>query len=72
MEATLENNLSACSKKELNNKDVIAHCSKVIIRQPYLFDVTILFKAYTRRGLAYEELEKFPQAKEDMLTVKTL
>jgi hypothetical protein len=29
-------------------------------------------KAYLRRGLAYEQLEKFLQAKEDMLTVKEI
>ena len=29
-------------------------------------------KAYLRRGLAYEQLEKFLQAREDMFSVKAL
>jgi hypothetical protein len=32
----------------------------------------VLLKAYLRRGLAYEQQEKFLQAKEDMLTVKEI
>jgi len=30
----------------------------------------VLMKAFLRRGLAYEQLEKYLEAKEDMLSVK--
>ena len=38
----------------------------------FLTDQNILLKAYLRRGLAYEQMEKYLQAKEDMLTVKQM
>ena len=40
--------------------------------QQYLTEVSVLLKAYLRRGLAYETCEKYLQAKEDMLSVKQL
>lgn len=70
IEATVFNNLAACCKKELNSKLEIEYTAKVIERGPYLTDASVLLKAYLRRGLAYEQLEKFLQAKEDMLSVK--
>jgi len=72
MEATVFNNLAACYKKELNSRMEIAYTSKVVERQAYLTDTSVLLKAYLRRGLAYEALEKYLQAKEDMLSVKQL
>lgn len=46
--------------------------SKVIDRAEYISDSNVMIKAFLRRGLAYEQLEKFLQAKEDMLSVKQL
>lgn len=72
VEATIFNNMAACCKKELNSKMEIEYTTKVIDRQNWIADKTLLVKAYLRRGLAYEQIEKFLPAKEDMLTVKQL
>ena len=72
MEATVFNNLAACYKKELNSKKEVEYTSKVIERGLFISDASVLLKAYLRRGLAYEELEKFLQAREDMLSVKQI
>lgn len=72
LEATIFNNIAACHKKELNSKLEIEYTTKVIERQEFITDSSVLLKAYLRRGLAYEQLEKFPQAKEDMLSVKEI
>lgn len=72
MEATIFNNMAACSKKELNSRLEVQHTSKVIERAAHLQDKSVVLKAYLRRGLAYEEMEKFLQAKEDMLSVKQI
>jgi len=37
----------------------IDYTTKVIDKQMYLTDKNVLLKAYLRRGLAYEEMEKF-------------
>lgn len=50
----------------------IEYSTKVIEMQEYLTEVSVLLKAYLRRGLAYETSEKYLQAKEDMLSVKQL
>lgn len=71
-EATFFNNMAACYKKELNSKMEIEYTTKVIEKQQYLTDKQVLLKAYLRRGLAYEETEKYLKAKEDMLSVKEL
>ena len=70
MEATVFNNLAACYKKELNSRMEVDYTTRVIERQEYLTDTSVLLKAYLRRGLAYEALEKYLQGKEDMLSVK--
>ena len=72
MEATIFNNMAACCRKELNSKQEIEYTSKVISRAEHISDASVLLKAYLRRGLAHEELEKFQQAKADMLSVKQL
>lgn len=72
LEATIFNNIAACSKKDCNSKMEIEYSTKVIEMQEYLTDVSVLLKAYLRRGLAYETNEKYLQAKEDMLSVKQL
>jgi tetratricopeptide (TPR) repeat protein len=72
VEATIFNNMAACCKKELNSKQEIEYSTKVIEMQEYLTDKNVLVKAYLRRGLAYEQLEKYLQAKEDLLSVKQM
>lgn len=72
VEATIFNNLAACCHKELNSKAEIEYTTKVIERQQYLSDSSVLLKAYLRRGLAYEQQEKYLQAKEDILSVKNI
>jgi tetratricopeptide (TPR) repeat protein len=72
LEATIFNNIAACAKKDCNSKMEIEYSTKVIEMQNYLTDVSVLLKAYLRRGLAYESCEKYLQAKEDMLSVKQL
>lgn len=72
MQATIYNNMAACSKKDLDTKSEILYTTKVIDLQEHLTDVSILKKAYTRRGLAYENREKFLEAREDMLTVREI
>jgi len=72
MEATVFNNIAACSKKELNSKMEVQYTTKVIERAEHLSEVSVLLKAFLRRGLAYEQMEKYLQAREDMLSVKQL
>lgn len=72
MQATIYNNMAACSKKELDSKSEIAYTSKVIDLQEHLTDKVLVMKAYLRRGAAYEDREKWLQAREDMMTVREL
>ena len=71
-EASIFNNIAVCYKKELNSKLEIEFTSKVIDRSQYISDPMMIIKAFLRRGLAYEQLEKFIDAKNDMLSVKSL
>lgn len=64
--------MAACSKKNLDNKSEILYTTKVIDLQEYLTDKQLLVKAFLRRGLAYEQCEKWLQAKADIQTVKEL
>jgi len=72
VEASLFNNISVCHNKNLNSKLEIEFTSKVIDRAQWISDPTMIIKAYLRRGMAYEAIEKFIEAKEDMLSVKSL
>lgn len=72
MEATVLNNMAACCRKELNSKAEIEYSTKVIERSEFISDQTVLLKAFLRRGLAYEQIEKYLKAKEDMHSVKEL
>jgi len=72
VEATIFNNIAACCKKELNSKMEIEYTTKVIERCSFISDPNVILKAYLRRGLAYEQCEKYLQAKEDMLSVKQI
>mmetsp|Transcript_34737 Transcript_34737/g.53346 ORF Transcript_34737/g.53346 Transcript_34737/m.53346 type:complete len:405 (-) Transcript_34737:500-1714(-) len=71
-QAAIFNNIAVCCNKELNSKTEIEYTTKVIERQEFIADPNVLLKAYLRRGLAYEQLEKFLLAREDMLSVKQL
>jgi hypothetical protein len=44
----------------------------VIERGPYITDSSLLTKAFLGRGYAYESIEKFAEAKEDMTRVREL
>lgn len=72
VEATIFNNIAACCKYELNHKMEVEYTTKVIERSQYLTDKNVILKAMLRRGLAYEQQEKYLQAREDMLSVKSL
>ena len=71
-EASLYSNMAACYKQSQHNKKEIEYCTKVIERTPYISDMNMLSKAYFRRGLSYESLEKLKLAKEDMQRVREL
>ena len=72
MEATVFNNIAACCRKELDSKSEIEYSTKVIERAEFISDKSVLVKAFLRRGLAYEQVEKYLLAKEDMISVKEL
>lgn len=72
MQATFFNNMAACCKKELNSKMEIEYTSRVLNLKEYIDDSTLVLKAYLRRGLAYEQDEKFLKAKEDVLSAKQI
>jgi tetratricopeptide (TPR) repeat protein len=72
MEATLFNNIAVCCKKELNSKQEVEWTTKVIDRIEFIDDSNVILKAYLRRGLAYEQMEKFLQAREDMRSVREI
>jgi hypothetical protein len=44
----------------------------VIDRALYLDDINVLVKAYLRRGLAYEHMEKYKLAVNDLIRVREL
>jgi tetratricopeptide (TPR) repeat protein len=48
------------------------YSTKVIDRALYLEDINVLIKAYLRRGLAYEHLEKYKLAANDLVRVREL
>jgi tetratricopeptide (TPR) repeat protein len=53
-------------------KDEIKACTLVVKLEEHIKDKNILVKAHLRRGLAYETLEKYKDAKNDMTRVKEL
>mmetsp|Transcript_24831 Transcript_24831/g.33907 ORF Transcript_24831/g.33907 Transcript_24831/m.33907 type:complete len:160 (+) Transcript_24831:1556-2035(+) len=72
LEAKLFNNIANCYAKDMFDKQVIDYSTKVIDRALYLTDVGLLTKAFTRRGLAYEKLEKYKLAVNDLTRVLEL
>ena len=65
-------NVASCYKQTQATKKEIEYASKVIERAPYVQDSSVLAKAYLLRGYAYESIEKFKDAKEDMTRVREL
>lgn len=70
LEATIFNNMAVCCKKELNSKQEVEFTTKVVDRAAHIDDPSVLLKAYLRRGLAYEQMEKFFEARQDMNKVR--
>lgn len=66
------NNIANCYSKDMFDKQVIDYSTKVIDRALYLTDVSLLTKAFIRRGLAYEKLEKYKLAVNDLTRVLEL
>ena len=57
--------MSVCYGKESNTQKEIEYSSLVIERALFLDDTNVLLKAYLRRGLAYEKLQKYKLAVHD-------
>lgn len=72
LEATIYNNIAFCYGKDEQHKKEVEYTTKVIDRALYLDDTNILVKAYLRRGLANEALEKYKPACNDLNRVKEL
>jgi tetratricopeptide (TPR) repeat protein len=72
LEATIFNNMAFCYGKDQQHRQEVEYTSKVVDRALYLDDTNVLLKAYLRRGLAYEHLEKYKLACNDLKRVKEL
>lgn len=72
LEAAIFSNIAFCYGKDQHDKAQVDFSTKVIDRALYLDDINVLIKAYTRRGLAYENLEKFKLAVNDLTRVREL
>ena len=71
-EAAIFGNIAFCFGKDDQDRQQIDWCTKVIERSPYVDDINILIKAYLRRGLAYESIEKYKLAVNDLVRVREL
>jgi tetratricopeptide (TPR) repeat protein len=71
-EALIYMSIATCHKQTQATKKEIENCSKVIERAPYVQDSSVLTKAYLLRGYAYESIDKFQEAKDDMQRVREL
>ena len=72
MEAAVFGNIAFCYGKDQHDKAQIDYCTKVIDRSLYIEDINVLIKAYLRRGLALEHLEKYKPAVNDLIRVREL
>jgi tetratricopeptide (TPR) repeat protein len=72
LEAGVFNNIAFCYGKDQQHKSEIEYTSMVVDRALYLDSTDVLVKAYLRRGLAYEHLEKFRSACNDLSRVREL
>ena len=64
-EAAVFNNIGYCYHRDNQDKKVVEFTSKVIERAAYVTDVLVLIKALTRRGLAYQTMEKYKPSADD-------
>lgn len=72
LEAAIFGNIAFCYGKDQHDKHQIDFCSKVLDRSLYIEDVNVLIKAYLRRGLAYESIERYKPAVNDLMRVREL
>lgn len=72
LEAGVYNNIAFCYGKDQHDKLQIEYSTMVIDRSLYLDDINVLVKAYLRRGLAYEHMEKYKPAVHDLIRVREL
>ena len=66
------NNIAFCYGKDQQHKLEVEFTTKVVDRALYLDDTNVLVKAVLRRGLAYEHLEKYKLACNDLSRVREL
>ena len=71
-EAAIFGNIAFCYGKDQQERAQIEYSTKVIDRSLYIDNVDMLVKAYLRRGLAYEQTEKFKLAVNDLTRVREL
>ena len=64
--------MAASFSKNEQKKEEIQACSKLLAMESAILDQNLVIKALFRRGTAYEKIEKYKEAKEDMMRVKTL
>ena len=53
-EARVFNNIAICYGKDNISQNVIKYCTKMIDNARFIDEVSILWRAYLRRGLVYE------------------
>jgi hypothetical protein len=66
------NNIAFCYGKDQQHKLEVEYTTYVIDRALFLDDSNVIVKAYLRRGLAYEMLEKYKLACNDLFRVREL
>ena len=71
-EAAIFNNIAHCYGKDSHDKASIDFSTKVIERAPYIDDIMVLIKAYLRRAAAYEHIERYKPAVDDLMRVREL
>ena len=71
-EAAIFGNIAFCYGKDQQERAQIEYSTKVIDRSLYIDNVDMLVKAYLRRGLAYEQTEKYKLAVNDLTRVREL
>lgn len=69
LEASNFNNIAFCCGKLQMTDEEVKYSSLVIERALFLNDTVVLVKAYLRRGLAYEQLQAFKSAVDDLSRV---
>ena len=73
VQASVLNNLAACSHKDENASLEIEYTTKVIELKEFLeADSYVLLKAYLRRALTYESQKRFKEAMEDLKCVQSM